>query len=701
MRNRRHLPGWLICPVLLATWAVPACRGTPPSPERVLPSPHFVTTITRAPLAWTRSTGAGVRIAVTHNHDEDLALVNLVAPDATVKPLRVDHDARVGREPLADLLDRRSIHILAVVEPGDFDPQALCECVHAATRAGVAVFVNADLVGEKDAVDVGLIGDLKAAGAITIGRLDRAGLVRGPDQVLGQIDLFAPYGVAFDRGAVLTAAGVGAIVLAVEPTLDMETLKERLIDTADAMYQASNPETGAWNPQGVRVDPRTGEFSPTKQAFHLRRVNAARAVGAYLDVRWPVEALNAPAAWRSATGRGVRVAVLDQGFHVENPAFEGHLVDRAAFFPGRGFEGSQNFHGTAMARIVLAIAPDASLVFLHHGNEYGQPEAVTKAYADAIDYAIVTGVDVITSSAAPWPNTPEVHAAIDRAIAAGVVFVWFHYHGLNEAVIRPGVFWDPRWEVGAFDRFFEDDKPSDLEGGFSCTAPQIAGIAALILQNEPDLSAGEVKRRIIETATVLPDGNSIADAAAAVENQPSGRQLPGWDGLLAWGGQCRAVYQEPGAAGKISIEVEEEGRHWPVPIWPHRDILLYPLRPSSLSMSRSGSGTFQVEVYQDGDVRWTAELPGRRLRSGQSSARVSLPSDRWGGGFYSATLGEGDVPPLHVEVEGDRVHLWWESATGVPMERARRSGEGIPPSYRLYRFEVKTQILPELVQTVY
>jgi hypothetical protein len=354
-----------------------------------------------------------------------------------------------------------------------------------------------------------------------------------------------------------------------------------------------------------------------------------------------------------------------------------------------------------MAKIVLAIAPDASLVFLHHSEEYGQPEVVTKAYADAIDYAIETGVDVITSSAASWPNTPEVHAAIDRAITAGIVFVWFHYHGPNEAVIRPGFFWDPRWEVGAFDRFFEDDKPSDLEGGLSCTAPQIAGIAALILQNEPDLSPAGVKRRILETATALPDGNSIADAAAAVENRPSGRQIPSWDGLPASGGQCRAVYQQPGVEGKISIEVQEKGLHWPVPIWPHRDILLYRLRPPSLSTGSSGSGTFQVEVYQDGGVRLTAELPGGQLRSGESSARVSLSPDGWRGGFYSATLGEGDAPPLHVKVEGDRVRLSWESAAGVPMERARRSGEGVPLGYHLVRFEVETQLLSELVQTIY
>jgi subtilisin family serine protease len=250
-------------------------------------------------------------------------------------------------------------------------------------------------------------------------------------------------------------------------------------------------------------------------------VNAARAVNVSLEERWPINAIEAREAWKTATGRGVVVAVVDQGFHVNNPIFAGHLIDKKAFYPGT-FDPPQNFHGTSMAKIVLAVAPDASLVFLNHGERTDMTAAKAHAFAQCVDYAVAKGVNVITSSAAPWPNTPEVWAAIDRAVAAGVAFVWINYQGPNEAVIRPTYLW-LRGDIGAFDRFFDDDKPSDLEGGLSDTSPQIAAIAALILQDEPGLTPLEVKQRIVSTATPLGGGCfgcTIANAAGAVTNPP-------------------------------------------------------------------------------------------------------------------------------------------------------------------------------------
>jgi len=717
MKTRVHISRWLFCSLLLLTLMAVQCDNAPvpagtPAPTlhvtaeglvqgRVLPSPHFAPMLVRAPIAWARSAGAGVTVAVTCNHGEDTALVNLVAPGAQVEPLEMDPHMRVGWRDAARLLERRGVRILAIVEPADFDPQALRDGVQALIRAGVAVFVNGTLSDAPGQVT--LVDDLEAAGAITVGGLDRRGCALGRDLAQRQINLFAPYGfappgVAFDRGAVLTAAGVGALVLAVEPALSPEALKQRLVDTADQMYQASIPETGEWTSATIRVDPQTGDYSPTELAFRLRRVNAASAVGVRLDERWLVNALNAPAAWETVTGQGVTVAVLDQGFHVDNPTFQGHVVDKATFFPGQDFGGYQNFHGTAMARLVLAVAPDASLVFLHHGERYDQIEAVIRAYADAIDYAVERGVDVITSSAAPWPNAPVVHAAIDRAIEAGVVVVWFHYHGHNDAVIRPGYFWDPRWEVGAMDRFLDDDKPSDLEGGMSCTAPQIAGIAALILENEPDLSPAEVKRRILETATVLPDGNSIADAAAAVDNRPSGRQLPGQDITRAPGGHCRVAIQQPGTDETTVVEVEEQGQHWPVPIWPRRDILLY---RQSHSAGEQAAGNLRLEVYRDGDVWLVVEWSGGQLVSGASVAQLSVLPDGSAGPSCSVPLGEAGVLPLQVQVDGGWVRLSWEDTGGVPLECVRGGIGRTQPGYRLYRFEAETQRLPGLVETIY
>jgi hypothetical protein len=539
-----------------------------------------------------------------------------------------------------------------------------------------------------------LVNDLQAAGAITVGRLDANGVARGRDLDRRKLDVFAPYGMKFDRGAALTVAGVAALVLAAEPALDPAALEQRLLDSADAMYQASDPRTGEWRPAAVQVDPRTGDYSPGESAFRFRRVNAARAVGVSLDVPWPVEALNAPAAWKTATGRGVTVAVLDQGFHVDNPAFQGHLVDKAAFYPGQDFGGTQNFHGTSMAKIVLAVAPDVSLVFLHHSENYGDMDGVIQAYIKAIDYAIAHKVDVITDSAGPWPNTPEVHAAIDRAIAAGIVFVWFHYDGANEAVIRPGHFYYPIWEVGAFDRFFDDDKPSDLEGGLSDTAPQIAAIAALILQNEPNLSPWEVKQRILTTAAVLPNGNSLADAAAAVQNRPSGRELPQVDHSAI--GHCEAVYQV-GTQMTTSLTIDERGEHWTLPLWPHQDILLlrYAWAPDSAAGSK-----LRLEAHGEGGTVLIAQWAGP-LASGRYAGQVALRPDQGSAIYYVLKAGEGGVPPIEVEVDGDRVRITWESAVGARMEATGQTGGNQLSEYRLYRFQAEAQLLSDVIATDY
>jgi hypothetical protein len=181
----------------------------------------------------------------------------------------------------------------------------------------------------------------EAVGAITIGRLDIYGVPTGYGLQERPINLYAPFGLSFDRGAALTAAGIGALVLADEPAFSPEQLKQRLIRTADEKYAAISLENGEWNWDAIKIDPQTGDCAPTQQAFRFRRVNAARALGLRLEERWPVNALNTPAAWKTATGRGVKVALIDQGFHVNNPAFKDRLVDKMAF-PGQDFTSHQN-----------------------------------------------------------------------------------------------------------------------------------------------------------------------------------------------------------------------------------------------------------------------------------------------------------------------------------------------------------------------
>jgi hypothetical protein len=647
--------------------------------ERILPSPYLSPNLVHAPIAWTRSQGEGVIVAVLQDSAEDLELVRLVAPQAEVLALQAASDGFVNGVPLAQAASQAGIQVLVILEPDDFEVEVLVQTTLELIAADVVVLVNGDL--DEGPFRVSLINDLEKVGAITVGRITAGGKVICPDINEREINLFAPYGLVHERIAAMTAAGVGALVRAAYPNLNPGDVKQRLIETADKLYLGSDPRTGQWQFNRYSVDKLTGEYSATPASYHLRRVNAARALDAALPELWPLNAMNVPLAWQQSTGKGVTVAVIDQGFHPGNPAFEGKLADKAAFFPGQDFTGDNNFHGTSMAKNVLAVAPDVSLVLLHAGESNIFP-LMTKAFAEAIDYAVASEVDVITSSAGPWPNIPEVHAAIERAIDAGIVFVWFHYTGSNQAVIRPGFFWQSAWEVGAFDRFLEADKPLDLEAGLSNTAPQIAGIAALILQNEPALSPAQVKQRILETSVTLPGGASIADAAAAVDNRPSGRtaHLPEisnqpWE-------RVRLTLQN-GDEPVETVEIIEQGMTWSHPLMPLKDIFFAQSGArSSLNIYRSG------QLYAE--IILLRELEG----SGDYPARVTIFPQDWFS-RYSATVGAGNEPPLQIEITDEKIRIFWMSETALILagQNPIPAGSSSSQNYRLYQVEVETQIL--------
>jgi anti-sigma factor RsiW len=655
--------------------------------ERVLPSPDFVSTAVQAPIAWTVSRGAGVKVGVIRNHGEDLMPLSLIAPDAEVVPLKADSQFLVDGKPLKDVLAEQEIRLLVLPQPRDYDTAQLMAAVKKITAGGVLVISGID---QSDASQAKNVTDLGKVGALVVSVVDGNGQIWGAADTIRAIPLFAPDLRGSRNYAPMVAAGVAALVLSAEPGLNPAEVNQRLLETADEMYMAST-FNGEWQYGNVQVDSKTGDYSPHANAFHFKRVNAAKAVGAKLDTIWPVNALNAPAAWKTATGKGVIVAVLDQGFHYQNPLFEGHLVDKAAFVEGKTFESEQNFHGTAMAKIVLDVAPDASLQFLL--TDERADADVQKAYVDAIDYAIAHGAKIITNSAGPWANTPEVHAAIDQAIEAGVVYVWFHYNGTNPAVIRPGYFWDSSWEVGAFDRFFDSDKPSDLEGGLSCTAPQIAGIAALILQNEPDLTPMQVKQRIIETATVLPGGFLLADAAAAVENRPSGRTLPA-AGQGSMNGRMSLVYQKAGSDEKLTLEVTDQQRNHPIPILPPADVLMFEYERTAEKVIYLVQGWPENQVLYLGIAIPAASSleTGQAVIDGLTWQMDLNDYDT----YYKADL-TGAPQNVQVTLDGKHVRLHWESSEGIPMHRLDSAKNYQPVDeigYRIYQLDVEGDFLP-------
>lgn len=178
----------------------------------------------------------------------------------------------------------------------------------------------------------------------------------------------------------------------------------------------------------LRADPRV----ETVQPMQLFEVMAEAYNDPYLKVQNGFHALQAGQAHAWATGKGVKVAVIDSGIDVEHP----DLQDRVALV--RNFVGTVDErvhaepHGTAVAGVigarannrigVVGIAPDASLLALRacwhtSGADRGLCNSFT--LAQALDFAIIERAQVINLSI-QGPHDPLLERLIDTAISKGI-----------------------------------------------------------------------------------------------------------------------------------------------------------------------------------------------------------------------------------------------------------------------------------------
>ena len=108
-------------------------------------------------------------------------------------------------------------------------------------------------------------------------------------------------------------------------------------------------------------------------------------------------------SWRSATGRGVSVAVIDSGIDTAHPELDGKVktsvearVDnkRIVFDPSEA--GDSAGHGTACASIISRIAPDAELHSIKVLGAGGLGDG--QAFLAGLEYAVKNKLRVINLS---------------------------------------------------------------------------------------------------------------------------------------------------------------------------------------------------------------------------------------------------------------------------------------------------------------
>lgn len=315
---------------------------------------------------------------------------------------------------------------------------------------------------------------------------------------------------------------------------------------------------------GPLVAPVAAEDNAEVKGFDPK-VCALKQPGAATDEdlnanAWQVHRLELERAWKYATGKGIRVAVIDTGVTTRISDYFDHELEYYNYAKAEPTQdGFDCYHGTGVAGLIAGkrpanssrdytgVAPDAEVISIRalekspgSGGEDQEDEQETLAPTiKGIKKAIELKVDIINISQSGG-HSSSYAAAIQQAQQAGILVVAAAGNGgpgagASYPAAYPGVV-----AVGSTDR---NDRPSEFsqsaddmaisvaapgseilrlqpsgnrgqafetDRGTSFAAPQVSGLAALIMERYPKMTAEEVKRRL-ETTSDLPGGRSVPD----------------------------------------------------------------------------------------------------------------------------------------------------------------------------------------------
>ncbi|MEU5946532.1 type VII secretion-associated serine protease mycosin [Micromonospora sp. NPDC047465] len=337
------------------------------------------------------------------------------------------------------------------------------------------------------------------------------------------------------------------------------------------------------------------------------------------DEQWQLDALQAKAAWRSSTGRGVTVAVIDSGVDASHPDLAGQVLPGLDLVDpgGSADEPDPVGHGTTVAGLIagrnddkrgaVGLAPDARILpvrVLDAENRYDDAMIVAKGVRWAVD----NGAQVINLSLGGSGDSAALAAAIDYAFARDVVVIACTG---NVAASSSSEVWYPAREPGVIavaglDRDSDDLWSGSITGqatalaapatglvgarpggywrvqGTSFAAPLVAATAALVRARYPQLSAGDVVNRLLTTARDIG---------------PTGRDDRFGYGLV-----------DPVAA--LDAEVTPVGRN-PLDDQSSPGVVGFGPAPGSAQADVSGAGSDQLGfTVPRGQTRWAAQPAG-------------------------------------------------------------------------------------------
>ena len=160
---------------------------------------------------------------------------------------------------------------------------------------------------------------------------------------------------------------------------------------------------------------------------------AAASDDPYFDEQWSLSQIHAPDAWRTATGAGVTVGIVDTGVDANHPDLRGKIVATANCVGGPCRDGGApdgHGHGTLVAGIAAAttgnrrgvagVAPDARLVVAKAVDDEGRGSV--EDINNAVRWAVDRGARVVNLSLGD-PNFLVV-SLLGTPLRPGIEYAW-------------------------------------------------------------------------------------------------------------------------------------------------------------------------------------------------------------------------------------------------------------------------------------
>ncbi|MFJ3664712.1 type VII secretion-associated serine protease mycosin [Streptomyces sp. NPDC090119] len=296
----------------------------------------------------------------------------------------------------------------------------------------------------------------------------------------------------------------------------------------------------------------------------LAGFSAPPAQAAPIPQQWFLNAMHAPEIWKTSTGRGITVAVIDSGVDPSMPDLKGQVLDGEDFSGNRGDEHTDSAgHGTSMALLIAGsgasgstnggrgLAPGAKILPIRMlyaeevADRFDAGVEYSETLTQAIRYAADSKAQIINMSIgrANQPglhdvDTPELRAAVRYALSKGkLLFASAGNDGDKGNPVQypsatPGVV-----AVGAIDKHAEVADFSEQGPEVDVTAPGVemvypckggAGVcvasgtshasaiasasAALIWSAHPDWTNNQVLRVMLDTLGKSTDGANRNDS---------------------------------------------------------------------------------------------------------------------------------------------------------------------------------------------